>query len=744
MKLKKIIAVLLTVCICAQISSAFSLKAKADGWSSTADGAAKYSDALTSLSNTMKKVQNGADLFNTISTIASVGSTIFSMYQGTVCILQMFGALEDPTERFQQTVLSKLNDIKAGIDNVNANIQVLANQNMSDHGALGVQIDASTIATLRGNLNSFMSSYEDPKDACYTEATMKVNIKLREWYESTSSADDLVILLPASTLTKREKKNGLDSSLFSVTKEMNEYTIPGSAITAARNNYVSSHPWNMRTAANDITEIFKTALDAEMRNDSTALAKWANERIPYTVKVKYESELPKNYAALNAEQRNKILDTCTAAAYEALNGTILTEFARSSTDNAYTLKVVNAFNSYAQALMRSPSPVELQYDIYKNSYVFQGDIEYVASDGEKRNLAMDVRDFYILELTEFALFAAGIADASGSWDSDKIMDKWAEAVCEITDDYLRFYKTENGVPADNYSYQLGKVVGYTTARVESSLTAESQSNVNYTNEVYKGFTKTDWTISVDKKSIMNSTGVSRILFRYDELKKNPNVKKMFVNNTDDFRSYMAYRTGKEIDENVLVSYEGTQQLSSTVDMCAWVVTGEYFSGYEKNQKKVPIFDEDRIDNGADSEDCLIKDCAVGTMFNLNNASLYSSRLGARAFYGESYWAWNRDESATFYEGDYSELRKFNSVKWNTTNTAYTTLHVFRDYGVFTLRDLVQTTEDLPPIRTGSTLSNGSIWIIAAVAVVAVAGVAALVVVKKKKKPTLASGENTDE
>ncbi len=43
---------------------------------------------------------------------------------------------------------------------------------------------------------------------------------------------------------------------------------------------------------------------------------------------------------------------------------------------------------------------------------------------------------------------------------------------------------------------------------------------------------------------------------------------------------------------------------------------------------------------------------------------------------------------------------------------------------------------------GSVLSNGSIWIIAAVAVVAVAGVVVLVIVKKKNKPALANG--TDE
>ncbi len=41
---------------------------------------------------------------------------------------------------------------------------------------------------------------------------------------------------------------------------------------------------------------------------------------------------------------------------------------------------------------------------------------------------------------------------------------------------------------------------------------------------------------------------------------------------------------------------------------------------------------------------------------------------------------------------------------------------------------------------GSVLSEGNLWIIAAVAVVAVAGVSALVIVKRKKKPALANGE----
>ena len=48
----------------------------------------------------------------------------------------------------------------------------------------------------------------------------------------------------------------------------------------------------------------------------------------------------------------------------------------------------------------------------------------------------------------------------------------------------------------------------------------------------------------------------------------------------------------------------------------------------------------------------------------------------------------------------------------------------------------------PASHAGSILSDGSIWIIAAVAVVAAAGVATLVIVKKKKNPALA--ENSEE
>lgn len=47
--------------------------------------------------------------------------------------------------------------------------------------------------------------------------------------------------------------------------------------------------------------------------------------------------------------------------------------------------------------------------------------------------------------------------------------------------------------------------------------------------------------------------------------------------------------------------------------------------------------------------------------------------------------------------------------------------------------------------TGSVLSEGNLWIIVAVAALAIAGVAALFIVKKKKKPALAVGaDNTDE
>ncbi len=50
----------------------------------------------------------------------------------------------------------------------------------------------------------------------------------------------------------------------------------------------------------------------------------------------------------------------------------------------------------------------------------------------------------------------------------------------------------------------------------------------------------------------------------------------------------------------------------------------------------------------------------------------------------------------------------------------------------------------PEPVVGSILSDGNLWIIIAVAVIALGGVAALVIVKKKKKPALAGGENTDE
>ena len=48
------------------------------------------------------------------------------------------------------------------------------------------------------------------------------------------------------------------------------------------------------------------------------------------------------------------------------------------------------------------------------------------------------------------------------------------------------------------------------------------------------------------------------------------------------------------------------------------------------------------------------------------------------------------------------------------------------------------------ISTGSVLSEGNIWVIIAVAVLALGYVAALAVVKKKKKPVAANGAGTED
>ena len=55
------------------------------------------------------------------------------------------------------------------------------------------------------------------------------------------------------------------------------------------------------------------------------------------------------------------------------------------------------------------------------------------------------------------------------------------------------------------------------------------------------------------------------------------------------------------------------------------------------------------------------------------------------------------------------------------------------------------TDESEPTPTATVFSEGNIWIIIAVAVVVIAGIATLVIVKKKKKPALADGtDNTDE
>ena len=73
------------------------------------------------------------------------------------------------------------------------------------------------------------------------------------------------------------------------------------------------------------------------------------------------------------------------------------------------------------------------------------------------------------------------------------------------------------------------------------------------------------------------------------------------------------------------------------------------------------------------------------------------------------------------------------VNWNNTG-------FFKGSGNFGIASITPNYDD----NIGSVLSEGNLWIIIAVAVLAIGGVATLLIVKKKKKPIAANGASTDE
>ena len=123
----------------------------------------------------------------------------------------------------------------------------------------------------------------------------------------------------------------------------------------------------------------------------------------------------------------------------------------------YVANLITDFKEYCRKLSDPlDSPLLRQYDILQNTFCFQKDTYYLDSEGERRNIGVDIGYAYLLNLVRFANFTFEVSQISQSVTSEKIS--------EISEDLLNtvkhlislmrgFYKVdEEGHPYDNYCY----------------------------------------------------------------------------------------------------------------------------------------------------------------------------------------------------------------------------------------------------------------------------------------------------
>ena len=732
---KRYISVFLAVAMMATVLTAAPQSVSADGWGTDATG--QMTDAMESLNKAIGKAGDAGGFLKYCSITFSTGSAIFSLYETTVSVLQMFGVMEDPTAKFQQTVLSKLNNLQTTVDTVNANVTKLTGMVIKGNAMAIEKTAAVARNTYITNLTTYKNGIESKKNKCYTDMVGQVNLKLMNWYKS-DSAEDFEVSVP-----KKAEDNG----------ETYLLTIPGKYIAEARAAFRAEHPWDAGEGVGYVMQVVKDAFRNVLNSGDTNLTgvllnKWlfgyGENRFSYL------------------SYYNDIIETVGECAYKAMAFDAMNDYCLKN-DAAFTKDVVSVFNDYTDLLCSAGSPVRNKFGIFENTFVFQGDMTYTTEDGEVRNYAMDARDSELIELARFALFAVSIAKASGIYDGKDLVGRMEKAIAAINKDYNNFYKMEGtNAPADNYSYQLKGVVDYVPLTVSSKAWIAYHREKEYGYSIYEDHYCGGWQAGKvpSGSTIIGGDDMALLYYRHLMLSTEADAPACLVGTTGNFPAYMAYKMGEErMDGQVVTEMTGAEKLDPMTPMCAMDVdigsyyTKHYFRNFYGNKTKIEVFDDSRYDGlKATDEYFILKDCYKGDLFNMANGEFTSgARLAARAIYEEDHWYWDSDEMGFFWEGEYGEEGAFCPLQWRTGKdedyiyfTRY--LNVERKYHAFTLRSLSKELgqKEQPSSFFASILSTGSIIVLSVVAALAVGGVTTILVLRKKKKKKTAAADEEEK
>ena len=426
----------------------------------------------------------------------------------------------------------------------------------------------------------------------------------------------------ALTYSKKEYSEG-----FQAVSEINAESVDAAWSIGIPAEYMpdtSAVKFNVDTYREDFKKIMVPALENAIKDNKLASNCGASFRSEYS----------------DVSSRQKMLDIY---ADNVLNTVVYKVACQVMTaNNSWVAQVITAYRQYCKNISLQNSGINAFLNYIYLTHAFEGEAK---DEIEKFLDAMTAQaGFY----GQFALTCAGQDSLQTAAAKEQLVTDFVNTVLSL---YNR--KTKAVVGKDNYCYITGTVLEEDYLYLHSTL--DVQIIVTYyllrpDTYTYDGCDATPWRVTVP--SIADSVYMP-IIYNY---------YRKFPQGTNSFGEYL-HKYGAQRDasnKTYMTSYRGTETFafSEGIRMQAkeLIAGGEYFN--DNGWHQINIGNQSSVKDKYYE----VHDKVMGDWFDSSNGKpSINTIIAARAFYGESYWAWNIDVAFSFAsEGVSQSLYRLNS------------------------------------------------------------------------------------
>ena len=577
----------------------------------------------------------------TIGAIKGISSVI-SLINGTIILLQNLGIIESETDK-TQSILDGINSIQLSVNEINKNVDKIQETLVSEFSEIDMKFQEQEYNHYKNEVwAQFYSNSVLPLLNYQNEYNDDVRWLLVNYVEQWQGADgdcptDLRALYgkdddgnyiqvysgknfgDVGEKLPREPKASVDSAPV-------EYsvTLPSEYISKNLDELTAISTDNCVDKLIEALEkgVYEAAQDKKLSAYGGFDTEWS-----YLSETE-KREKAKQFAADLADS------LAFACAYNAANERRFASNVKSAYEN-YT-KWINGEESLT-------SPTFAQLKMLALTHGFEGEI---------RDQAETVITYLMLMNVNFGTFTqtvVSLSKAHGEDDTEDIQTQWASSESSIIRDYTTFL---TGNP--NYCYQLGKSIEYKNVAITSDFSFTYGTMYNEKHdllEVYEEyFSKNSWVLS-ERDAVYSPYKEEELQQR---ISSGEDLKKRSVSAKDAKLIYTMYQSSGIkgtfadylaancvtpdvgiIGNQMITSFSTSNfDLGSGVSMKCYLPVNA--DSYRFNDGQTYAVNTETSGECDDSGCFLVHDQATGGLFNMNDGTFdENARLAARAFYGES-------------------------------------------------------------------------------------------------------------